>query len=247
MYLSRERVKRFREMSGRPNADQRSAKPRVLHECSMREVGAREKPLAPRVPPLGKSRESEVKISWKEKITSDENGWQSQSKFYLRCKAATRKSRDAWGDLGKRSSKFSPGSISRVPTGVLTSHFARTFVLRRHKCWSALIWYHNTLEAFYQLRPVSKTLLLLCRDQGSSKIKMPLVFLEQLPLPSLQSYVTVSVLVFVSAILYALNVTIGSGAESDVPKIYDFMTQDNFCFWVSEFYDGFNTVMLLYS
>ena len=76
---------------------------------------------------------------------------------------------------------------------------------------------------------------------------MPLVFLEQLPLPSLQSYVTVSVLVFVSAILYALNVTIGSGAESDVPQIYDFMTQDNFCFWVSEFYDGFNTVMLLYS
>lgn len=63
---------------------------------------------------------------------------------------------------------------------------------------------------------------------------MPLVFLEQLPLPSLQSYVTVSVLLFVSAILYSLNVTIGSG-ESDVPKIYDFMSQDNFCFWVSMF------------
>lgn len=63
---------------------------------------------------------------------------------------------------------------------------------------------------------------------------MPLVFLEQLPLPSLQSYVTVSVLLFVSAILFSLNVTIGSG-ESDVPKIYDFMSQDNFCFWVSMF------------
>lgn len=61
---------------------------------------------------------------------------------------------------------------------------------------------------------------------------MPLVFLEQLPLPSLRSYVTVSVLLFVSDILYALNVTVGSG-ENDVPKIYDFMSQDNFCFWVS--------------
>lgn len=59
---------------------------------------------------------------------------------------------------------------------------------------------------------------------------MPLVFLEQLPLPSLQSYVTVSVLLFVSAILYSLNVTIGSN-EGDVPKLYDFMSQDNFCFW----------------
>lgn len=58
---------------------------------------------------------------------------------------------------------------------------------------------------------------------------MPLVFLEQLPLPSLKSYVAVSVLVFVSAILYALNVTIGS-EESNVP-VYDFMSQDNFCFW----------------
>ena len=61
---------------------------------------------------------------------------------------------------------------------------------------------------------------------------MPLVFLEQLPLPSLRSYVTASVLLFVSAILYALNVTVGSG-ENDVPKLYDFMSQDNFCFWVS--------------
>ena len=61
---------------------------------------------------------------------------------------------------------------------------------------------------------------------------MPLVFLEQLPLPSLRSYVTVSTLLFVSDILYALNVTVGSG-ENDVPKIYDFMSQDNFCFWVS--------------
>lgn len=65
---------------------------------------------------------------------------------------------------------------------------------------------------------------------------MPLVFLEQLPLPSLKSYVAVSVLVFVSAILYALNVTIGS-EESNVP-VYDFMSQDNFCFWVSRYYDG---------
>ena len=71
---------------------------------------------------------------------------------------------------------------------------------------------------------------------------MPLVFLEQLPLPSLQSYVTVSVLLFVSAILYALNVTVGAG-ESDVPKIYDFMSQDNFCFWVSKFYDDCNTII----
>lgn len=61
---------------------------------------------------------------------------------------------------------------------------------------------------------------------------MPLVFLEQLPLPSLQSYVTVSVLLFVSAVLYALNVTVGSD-EGETPKIYDFMSQDNFCFWVS--------------
>ena len=61
---------------------------------------------------------------------------------------------------------------------------------------------------------------------------MPLVFLEQLPLPSLRSYVTASVLLFVSAILYALNVTVGSG-ENDVPTLYDFMSQDNFCFWVS--------------
>lgn len=61
---------------------------------------------------------------------------------------------------------------------------------------------------------------------------MPLVFLEQLPLPSLQSYVTVSVLLFVSAILYSLNVTVGSG-EDDISKVYDFVTQDNFCFWVS--------------
>ena len=65
---------------------------------------------------------------------------------------------------------------------------------------------------------------------------MPLVFLEQLPLPSLKSYVAVSVLVFVSAILYALNVTIGS-EENNVP-VYDFMSQDNFCFWVSRYYDG---------
>lgn len=61
---------------------------------------------------------------------------------------------------------------------------------------------------------------------------MPLVFLEQLPLPSLRSYVTVSVLLFVSDILYALNVTVGSG-ENEVSKIFDFMSQDNFCFWVS--------------
>lgn len=61
---------------------------------------------------------------------------------------------------------------------------------------------------------------------------MPLVFLEQLPLPSLRSYVTVSVLLFVSDVLYALNVTVGSG-ENEVSKIFDFMSQDNFCFWVS--------------
>lgn len=63
---------------------------------------------------------------------------------------------------------------------------------------------------------------------------MPLVFLEQLPLPSLQSYVTVSVLLFVSAVLYALNVTVGSD-EKEKLNIYDFMSQDNFCFWVSDF------------
>lgn len=63
---------------------------------------------------------------------------------------------------------------------------------------------------------------------------MPLVFLEQLPLPSLQSYVTVSVLLFVSAVLYALNVTVGSD-EKEKLNIYDFMSQDNFCFWVSVF------------
>lgn len=59
---------------------------------------------------------------------------------------------------------------------------------------------------------------------------MPLVFLEQLPLPSLQSYVTVSVLLFVSAVLYGLNVTVGSD-ENEKLNIYDFMSQDNFCFW----------------
>lgn len=59
---------------------------------------------------------------------------------------------------------------------------------------------------------------------------MPLVFLEQLPLPTLKSYVVTSVLLFVSAILYTLNATVGSG-ESDYSKIYDFVTQDNFCFW----------------
>ena len=74
---------------------------------------------------------------------------------------------------------------------------------------------------------------------------MPLVFLEQLPLPSLQSYVTVSVLLFVSAILYSLNVTIGSN-EGDVPKLYDFMSQDNFCFWVSKFYNGINGKIQIY-
>ena len=63
---------------------------------------------------------------------------------------------------------------------------------------------------------------------------MPLVFLEQLPLPSLQSYVTVSVLLFVSAVLYALNVTVGSDEKEEL-NIYDFMSQDNFCFWVSVF------------
>ena len=68
--------------------------------------------------------------------------------------------------------------------------------------------------------------------KDNQKSKMPLVFLEQLPLPSLRSYVTASVLLFVSAILYALNVTVGSG-ENDVPTLYDFMSQDNFCFWVS--------------
>lgn len=73
---------------------------------------------------------------------------------------------------------------------------------------------------------------------------MPLVFLEQLPLPSLRSYVTVSVLLFVSAILYALNVTIGSG-ENDVPKIYDFMSQDNFCFWVSFTMPLQSTILLI--
>lgn len=63
---------------------------------------------------------------------------------------------------------------------------------------------------------------------------MPLVFLEQLPLPSLQSYVTVSVLLFVSAVLYALNVTVGSDEKEEL-NIYDFTSQDNFCFWVSVF------------
>ena len=61
-----------------------------------------------------------------------------------------------------------------------------------------------------------------------------MVFLEQLPLPSLQSYVTVSVLLFVSAVLYALNVTVGSDEKEEL-NIYDFMSQDNFCFWVSFF------------
>ena len=76
-----------------------------------------------------------------------------------------------------------------------------------------------------------RTFDFISSPEPASDNKMPLVFLEQLPLPTLKSYVTVSVLLFLSAILYTLNVTVASG-ESDFSKIYEFITQDNFCFWV---------------
>lgn len=70
--------------------------------------------------------------------------------------------------------------------------------------------------------------------------KMTLVFLEQLPLPSLKTYVTVSFLLFVSSCLYAINTIWNSNEvntedlkEKPETTIYDFMTADNFCFWVS--------------
>ncbi|KAK3742740.1 hypothetical protein QZH41_018956 [Actinostola sp. cb2023] len=74
---------------------------------------------------------------------------------------------------------------------------------------------------------------------------MTLVFLEQLPLPSLKTYVTVSFLLFFSSLLYALNnATIYTKwtSKPDLPDttqegtepvvtLYEFMTVDNFCFW----------------
>ncbi|XP_031572346.1 E3 ubiquitin-protein ligase AMFR-like isoform X3 [Actinia tenebrosa] len=67
---------------------------------------------------------------------------------------------------------------------------------------------------------------------------MTLVFLEQLPLPSLKTYVTVSFLLFVSSCLYAINTIWNSNEvntedlkEKPETTIYDFMTADNFCFW----------------
>lgn len=77
-----------------------------------------------------------------------------------------------------------------------------------------------------------RTFDFISSPEPASDNKMPLVFLEQLPLPTLKSYVTVSVLLFLSAILYTLNVTVASG-ESDFSKIYEFITQDNFCFWTN--------------
>lgn len=63
---------------------------------------------------------------------------------------------------------------------------------------------------------------------------MPLIFLEQLPLPSLQSYVTVSALLFVSSGLYSINVIRSNGVavEEDSLDIYEFISQSSFCFWV---------------
>ena len=63
---------------------------------------------------------------------------------------------------------------------------------------------------------------------------MPLIFLEQLPLPSLQSYVTVSALLFVSSGLYSINVIRSNGVavEEDSLDVYEFMSQSSFCFWV---------------
>lgn len=62
---------------------------------------------------------------------------------------------------------------------------------------------------------------------------MPLLFLEQLPLPSLQSYAIVSLLLFISSFLYAFNVTTSSDQETLFFSVREYMTQDSFCFWVS--------------
>ena len=62
---------------------------------------------------------------------------------------------------------------------------------------------------------------------------MPLLFLEQLPLPSLQSYAIVSLLLFVSSFLYAFNVSTNSESETLLLTVREYMTQDSFCFWVS--------------
>lgn len=102
-------------------------------------------------------------------------------------------------------------------------------------CWSCIrrgIWSPYTVGFFPRFLSFWYDWVDFRFVKANQESKMPLVFLEQLPLPSLRSYVTASVLLFVSAILYALNVTVGSG-ESDVPRLYDFMSQDNFCFWVS--------------
>ena len=63
--------------------------------------------------------------------------------------------------------------------------------------------------------------------------KMPLLFLEQLPLPSLQSYAIVSLLLFISSFLYAFNVTTNSDNETLIFTLHEYMTLDSFCFWVS--------------
>ena len=71
------------------------------------------------------------------------------------------------------------------------------------------------------------------RVSFSYESKMPLVFLEQLPLPSLQSYVTVSILLFVSSAIYSINAMRSSDALQSSLDIYDIMSQASFCFWVS--------------
>lgn len=99
------------------------------------------------------------------------------------------------------------------------------------RCWSTSIVEPLWRRSFPDIISLSKTRSHFPRVKDHPSTKMPLVFLEQLPLPTLKSYVVISVLLFVSTILYTLNATVGSG-ERDYSKIYDFVTQDNFCFWV---------------